>query len=71
MLRAPERAECGFDLIPPLLVLEGLPNRCCDEGASLPAANPCIESVDQLILQTYVHTHGHNLAHRLANGPES
>jgi hypothetical protein len=41
-----EGAKRGFDLVPPALVLQGLPNGRCDEGAPLPAANPRIESVD-------------------------
>jgi hypothetical protein len=41
-----------------------MPNGRRDEGAPLPAANPRIESVDQFIVQTYVQTHGHSLAHR-------
>jgi hypothetical protein len=41
-----------------------MPNGRRDEGAPLPAANPRIESVDQFIVQTYVQTDGHRLAHR-------
>jgi hypothetical protein len=41
-----------------------MPNGRRDEGAPLPAADPRIESVDQFIVQTYVQTHGHSLAHR-------
>jgi hypothetical protein len=41
-----------------------MPNGRRDEGAPLPAANPRIESVDQFIVQTYVQTDGHSLAHR-------
>jgi hypothetical protein len=40
-----------------------MPNGRGDEGASLPATNPRIESVDEFILQAYVQTHGHSLAH--------
>jgi hypothetical protein len=40
-----------------------MPNGRRDEGAPLPAANPRIESVDQFIVQTYVQTDGHSLAH--------
>jgi hypothetical protein len=46
MLRVLEGAKRGFDLVPPALVLQGLPNGRCDKSAALPAANPRIESAD-------------------------
>jgi len=41
-----------------------MPNGRRDEGAPLPAANPRIESVYQFIVQAYVQTDGHSLAHK-------
>jgi hypothetical protein len=46
MLRVLKCAERGFDFVPTPLVLQGMPNGRCDEGAPLPAADPRIESVD-------------------------
>ena len=64
VLRAPERAERGFDVVPSLLVLEAAPDELGDEGASLTRAHPSIQRLDQFIVQRYVHTHGLTLAHR-------
>ena len=33
-------------IVPPLLLLESVPNSRCNKGAPLPASNPRIESVD-------------------------
>jgi hypothetical protein len=46
MLRVLKQAESGFDLVPPPLVLERLPNGRGDESAPPATANPRVESVD-------------------------
>jgi hypothetical protein len=46
MLRVLKRAERSFDLVPPPLVLERLPNGRGDEGAPPATAYPRVESVD-------------------------
>ena len=66
MLGIGERAHGTFDLLPPTLVVEGASNRCRDERAPLTLTDSGVESIDDLVIQAYVQTHGHTLAHTQA-----
>lgn len=58
-----ERSEARFDVIPAALVVERPANRRRDECASSPAPNTTVELTHQIVVQRYVQTHGHSLAH--------
>lgn len=53
----------SFDLIPPAVVLERSAHRLRDERAPTASAHPAIEACDQLVVEVYVQTHSHKLAH--------
>src|SRR5665213_3111275 len=63
MLGVGERAYGVLDVLPATLVVERAPNRRGDEHAALTPTHPAVESAHDLIVQTYVQTHGHTLAH--------
>jgi len=63
MLGIGERACGSFDVLPTTLIVERASNRCRDERAPLTLTDPAVESTDNLVIQAYVHTHGHTLAH--------
>ena len=63
MLGVGERAYGVFDVLPATLVVEGAPNRRSDERAALTPTHPAVESTHELVVQAYVQTHGHTLAH--------
>src|ERR1019366_3301078 len=58
-----QRADSGFDVVPATLVVERSPNRRRDERAALTPTNPAVESMHDFVVETYVQTHGHKLAH--------
>jgi len=58
-----QRAQRNLDLVPPPLILKRLPDGGCDEGAAATAPNACIEVRNQFVLEAYVQSHGHSLAH--------
>src|ERR1019366_2112988 len=58
-----QRADSGFDVVPATLVVERSPNRRRDERAALTPTNPAVESMHEFVVETYVQTHGHKLAH--------
>ena len=60
-------SERRLDLVPPVLVLQGPSNGLGDEAAPAPPAHSLVQFGDQLIVQAYVHTHGHTIAHRCPN----
>lgn len=63
MLGVGERAYGVFDVLPATLVVERAPNRRGDESAALTPPHPTVESTHDLVVQAYVQTHGHTLAH--------
>ncbi len=66
--RVLQRAQRGLDLVPPPLIIERLLDGGCDEGAAAATPNPCIEVRDQRVIETYVQTHGHSVAHKRPTG---
>jgi hypothetical protein len=58
-----DRVECGLDVLPAALVVEGVADCLADEGTASAAANSSIEFSDEIVGKTYVQTHGHNVAH--------
>ncbi len=69
MLGTGERAHGSFDVLPTTLIVERASNRCRDECAPLTSTHPTVESLDDLIIQAYVLTHGHTLAHSVIPAP--
>jgi hypothetical protein len=63
MLGVGECAHGSFDVLPATLIVERAPNRGSDEHAALTPAHPAVESTNYLVVQTYVQTHGHSIAH--------
>ncbi len=63
MLGIGERAHCTFDVLPTTLIVERSSNRRSDERAPLTLTDPAVKSLDDLVIQAYVQTHGHTLAH--------
>lgn len=58
-------AEAGFDVFPPAFVLEGVSNCLGYERAATSPADTPIELLHETVIEAYVQTHGHNLAHNL------
>ena len=58
-----ERAEAGFDVLPATLVLECASHGLTDEHAPTAPADTPVELLDQIVIQAYVQSHGHKLAH--------
>jgi cytidylate kinase len=63
VLSSREAPEAGFDVLPALLVLKGLANGLGDEHAAAPSPDAPVESLHEIAVESYVQTHGHNLAH--------
>jgi hypothetical protein len=63
MLGPGQRADSAFDVFPTTLVIEGAPHRRLDERAALPLTDPTVERTHDVVVQAYVQTHGHTLAH--------
>jgi hypothetical protein len=64
MLGVGERSHGILDVLPAPLVVKRAPNRRGDERAALTPTHPAVESSHELVVQTYVQTHGHTLAHK-------
>jgi len=58
MLRISENTKARFDVVPALLVVESTPHELGDECAPPTRANPAIEFSDELVVESYVQTHG-------------
>jgi CMP/dCMP kinase len=56
-------ADPGFDVLPALLVLEGLAHGLRDEHTTTSPPDAPVESLHKVVVQSNVQTHGHNLAH--------
>lgn len=63
MLGGLQRTQRVFDVVPAALVVERTPHGGGDERTSPTLANAFIQIVHDLIIETYVQTHGHSLAH--------
>lgn len=59
------RPDRRFDIVPPSLVVERAANQRRDERAAPPRSYPPVELRDDRVLNIYVHSHTHSLAHRL------
>jgi len=59
-----ERSEPCFDVFPAPFVLERPANRLGYERAATPPADAPIELPDELVVERYVQTHGHNITHK-------
>ncbi len=55
--------ERRLDQLPAARVIERVLNRAADEGAAATASDAAIELSDEILLERYVQTHGHRLAH--------
>lgn len=58
-----ERPKTRFDLIPTLRVLQRTAHRLRDERAAPSSADSLVESAHEIVIERYVQTHGHTLAH--------
>ncbi len=58
-----DRSERGLDLIPATVVVQDAPHGFRDECAPLPAPDSAVQLGDERIIEGYVHSHGHTLAH--------
>jgi hypothetical protein len=58
------RRERCLDVLPTALVVERTTERLGDVCAAPATADPAIELLDELVVEAYVQTHGHNLAHK-------
>jgi cytidylate kinase len=56
-------ADTGFDVLPAPLILQSLADGLRDEGTSTPPPDTPVEPLHEIIVQSNVQTHGHNLAH--------
>ena len=65
MLVVRSGADRAVDQLPAVLVIERTSNRFCDESTPPTASDTGIQPADVSLVQGYVHTHGHNVAHRL------
>lgn len=59
-----ERSEARLDVIPATLVFERPAHRLRDERAAATPADPAVKPRNQGIVERYVQTRGHKLAHR-------
>ncbi len=59
-----EGSQASLDVFPAALVLERATDGVGDERTAMPRSDALIELPDQIIIQTYVYTHGHTIAHR-------
>jgi len=66
MLGVGERTNRSFDVRPATLIVERPLDRGRDEHAALAFTDPGVQSVHDLVVQAYVQTHGHMLAHTLS-----
>ena len=65
VLTTRESAEPCFDVLPAALILERSADRLADEHAPTSSADPLVELPHELVIQAYVQSHGHTLAHTL------
>ncbi len=58
-----ERSEAGLDVFPAPLVVECAAQRFTDERAATSPADVSVELLDEVVIEAYVQSHGHKLAH--------
>ena len=56
-------ADCRFEQFPAVIVFQRLLNCMRDIRATAPSADAAVELADKIVLERYVHSHGHTLAH--------
>jgi hypothetical protein len=59
-----DRAERGLEQPPAVIVVQSALDRLRNVGASAASADPAVELADERVVERYVHSHGHTLAHR-------
>jgi hypothetical protein len=62
-------ADRRLDVIPTLLVVERAPDDLGDERTAAPGAYAPVELRDEIVVESYVHSHGRNLAHSDSHSP--
>jgi len=60
-----KRPEAGLDVFPSPLVVERAAQGLADEHAATPPADTLVELLDEAVIDAYVQSHGHKLAHNL------
>jgi hypothetical protein len=63
-----ERANTGFDVFPAALVVERAADGLADECAATSPPDAPVELLDDVVIEAYVQSHGHRLAHRSLGG---
>ena len=58
-----ESAKSSFDVLAAARIVECSTQRVRDEGAATPTADTLVELRDEVVLKTYVQSHGHTLTH--------
>ncbi len=58
-----DRAERLLECVRSLEIAEGLTDRPFDELAALTGANPFVEFLHHAVIDAYVQSHGHSIAH--------
>jgi hypothetical protein len=59
-----DRAERGLEQPPAVIIVQGALDRLRDVRASAASADTAVELADELVVERYVHSHGHTLAHK-------
>jgi hypothetical protein len=65
MLASGEDAQAGFDVLPATLVVERTTDGLADERAATSSPDALVELLYEVVIETYVQSHGHMLTHRL------
>jgi hypothetical protein len=63
MARVGDRAERSLQRFGPFLLVEGLPDGAFDEAAAIAGTDALVELSHELIIDAYVQSHGHRIAH--------
>lgn len=58
-----DRSERLLECVRSLEIAKGLTDRPFDELAALTGANPFVEFLDDTVVDAYVQSHGHSIAH--------
>lgn len=67
VLASRESAEPGFDVLPAALVLERVADGLGDVRTAMPPPHASIKPLHELVIEAYVQTHDHRLAHRIGS----
>jgi hypothetical protein len=63
VLSSRERTQARLNVVPPALVFERTADCLTDEGAPPTSTHAPIQLLHELVVQAYVQTHGHSIAH--------